>query len=121
MGKYIEVIPLELAGRGSRTNLPLYDNMDSALKNYIMELGGITKEVCEHDEILNIFLPMIRSDFKLVETYKCKKIIPCNCDISILYSEEDKSIDLNKMNKWKMHTKAKCNFYNYSSGHFFNV
>lgn len=186
----IEVVPIELAGRGKRINTPLYESMEEAiadlyhlmkphldgspfalfghslgtllayeliqkiytsngikpvhaffsgrmpvhiastkrvhelpveeLKKYIIKLGGIPPELLEYNEIFDIFLPIIKSDFKLVETYENKNAqIPFPFDISILFGYDDKLVNQNRLKEWTNYTNKKCDFYGFQGGHFF--
>lgn len=186
----IEIIPIELAGRGKRLNVPVYESMQEAvldiynlmkphldgspfamfghslgtllvyemiqkiqemngmnpihaffsgrlpvhiidqqkrhtlpaseLKKYIVDLGGIPPELKDCDEILDMFLPIIRSDFKLVETYEFKgNTNPFTFNISILYGYDDKLVDNQRLMEWTSYTSKQCQFYGYQGGHFF--
>lgn len=63
----------------------------SELRNYVLELGETPEEVFDNQLLSNIFIPIIRADYKVLEKYEFQ---PCNrklnCDISILYGNQDK-------------------------------
>ncbi len=66
-----------------------------------------------------MFLPIIRADFKLVETYELKgKISPFTFNISILYGYDDKLVDNQRLIEWTDYTSKQCYFYGYLGGHF---
>ncbi|MBX4266071.1 thioesterase II family protein [Clostridium estertheticum] len=98
----------------STYTFPDYDFMKK-----VMELGGIPEELINNQEVLQIFLPIIRSDFKIVETYNYKKreekIL---CDVSILNGKHD-SIDLEGILAWKNHVCRGFKVYTFNGNHFF--
>ncbi|WMJ80692.1 thioesterase domain-containing protein [Clostridium sp. MB40-C1] len=85
----------------------------------IIELGGTPKEVAENKELLEIFIPILRSDFKLLNNYiythRNDKI---ECNVSILNGRED-DITINEIVNWKLLTSAEFNIYNFEGNHFF--
>ncbi|MBC8063127.1 MAG: thioesterase [Clostridiaceae bacterium] len=48
--------------------LPNYDFMKK-----VMELGGTPDVIMNNQELLQVFLPILRSDFKILETYNYKE------------------------------------------------
>ncbi len=84
----------------------------------ILKLGGTPREVFENEELFDIFIPILRADYKILENYKYyEKDKKINCPITVLNSESDISMD--EMGNWKYHTDLHCNFYHFDGGHFF--
>jgi surfactin synthase thioesterase subunit len=95
-----------------------YTLPDAEFKTEILGLGGTPPEVFEHKELLDIFLPILRADYKVVETYQYvapKSLI--DCPISVLHGMKDG--DINGVNEWDRHTQKDCKFYFFDGGHFF--
>jgi medium-chain acyl-[acyl-carrier-protein] hydrolase len=88
-------------------------------KKEIIDLGGTRKEIYQNDDVFNIFLPIIRSDYKLAETYspkeKCKKL---QCDLTVLYGKKD-SIELEWLMGWNNYLRNEIRIYPFEGGHFF--
>lgn len=187
----IELIPIELAGRGKRFNNPLYNTLEEAVDDvlkqiqsclvpgddyalfghsmgglivfeicyklkeigmddplhvffsgisaphkkmdtldykyllpddeflmFLEDLGGTPKECLENDALMEIFIPIIKADYKLVETYKFNKKIPLNYDISVIYGNRD-DMQVGDIEEWKIHTTKQCRFFEFDGGHFF--
>lgn len=94
--------------------LPDYDFMKK-----VMELGGTPEELISNQEVLEIFLPIIRNDFKLVETYNYKRRKEkIQCDVSILNGKQD-SINLEEVLAWKNHICKGFKVYTLKGNHFF--
>lgn len=94
--------------------LPDYDFMKK-----VIELGGTPEELVKNKELLEIFLPVIRSDFKILENYNYKeREDKIECDVSILNGKQD-SINLEEILAWKKHVDKGFKVYNFEGDHFF--
>lgn len=92
---------------------------DYEFKKELLKLEGTPKEVLENDDLMEIFLPILRSDFKAIEEYKhFEKENILDCNFTVLYGKEER-MPLNEIADWQKHTKKKCNFFKFSGGHFF--
>ncbi len=92
---------------------------DEQLKKEIMNLGGTSNEVFDHPELLDILLPILRNDLKIVETYECN--LESNVyenGITIFVGKEDK-ISAENIFMWKYNTKKLCSIYCFPGNHFF--
>lgn len=189
---YIEIIPVELSGRGQRIGTPLYRNFEEALEdvysqvisqinhdeeyiifghsmgsliafelgfelldhgysklmhmffsgskspdleseknNYynmpdsvflecLVSYGGMSDEILFDEQLMKFFLPILRSDFNVVETYKFRRRgrkLPC--DITVLSGEQDIHVKKSELVGWGKHTNERCCMYQFKGGHFF--
>jgi len=81
-------------------------------------VGGCPKEMLEDDKLLNLFLPILKSDFKAVETYIYNGIKKLNVPIHVMIGTEEK-LTLDVSNTWQEITDCKVNVYQFSGDHFF--
>lgn len=87
--------------------------------NKVVEYGGIPEELLTNKELLDIYIPILRNDFKIVETYVYKpKAYKIKCDISVLNGKED-SLDFKDIVAWNQHTSKKFTLYTFKGNHFF--
>lgn len=94
--------------------LPDYDFMKK-----VIELGGTPEEVANNKELLELFLPIIRSDFSIIENYVYEnRKDKIECDVSILNGKQD-SINLEELLAWKKHVAKGFKVYNFEGDHFF--
>ncbi len=106
--------PSSIRKRENIYTLPDYDFMRK-----IIDLGGSPEELINNQELFQTFLPIIKRDFEIVETYVYKeKKNKIECDVSILYGEQD-SIDIEDILEWEKHVCKDFKIYNFEGNHFF--
>lgn len=92
---------------------------DDQFKDEIMKLGGTPDGFFEYPALVQLFLPLLKNDFRIAETEVFNDgHKPFNIDISVLFGKDD-SIDFEQMEGWKSLTSKKCNVYYFEGGHFF--
>jgi medium-chain acyl-[acyl-carrier-protein] hydrolase len=92
---------------------------DDQFKDKIIDLGGTPKEFFEHPELLEVLLPMIKSDFKIAETYKYTgEVFPLDYDISVFIGK-DEEVTAEQMHGWKEITRKICTIHYFEGDHFF--
>jgi Predicted thioesterase involved in non-ribosomal peptide biosynthesis len=98
-----------------------YDTMsDSILLEKLYQMGGMERDIIENSKLMEIFLPIIRSDFNLLSSYKCNKEWPLvECDISILFGKDDFATMWHDLRLWYKYTMKNCRFKAFSGGHFY--
>lgn len=88
------------------------------LIEHLKELGNFSDSFLEYPEFIDLFLPIIRNDYKVLDYYRCsqqKELFPF--ELSIIYSDSD---DPNKcMEQWSKYTSKTCNLDRFSGNHFF--
>ncbi|MEW9701472.1 thioesterase II family protein [Paenibacillus sp. SI8] len=93
---------------------------DENFLNRIIRLGGTTKEVLADKELLRYFLPMMRADFRIVETYQYRRQSePLDNKVTVLYGNHDQSL-LGNIRDWNAVFSKEVNYVEFNGGHFFN-
>ena len=70
-------------------------------------------------DMRNFFLPILRADYNLVETYIHRnRNISFDCDIHVLYGKRD-HIDKNSLIEWKKYTNKDFHIKGFDGGHMF--
>lgn len=106
--------PSTIKQRENTYKLPDYEFIKK-----VIDIGGTPKEIMENRELLEMFVPIIRNDFRILETYEYKereKKIECN--ISILNGKQD-DIKLEEILAWNKHVCGGVKVYNFQGNHFF--
>ncbi len=122
--KNVEPLHLFASGRCPpslcRNYKKINDLPDEKFINEVYELGGTPKEVFENRELRHIFLPILRSDYKLIEEYNyIEKDVKLSCDITVFNGKEDKMTSFETMKKWGDYTSGKTDIIEFDGGHFF--
>ncbi len=94
---------------------------DAELKACLLELSGTPQSIMNNDEFMEMVLPMIRSDFKLCDTYEFK-LANCNrlnCPITAFSGAEDVRMGSAGICEWSKYTKKDFKPYFYEGNHFF--
>ena len=68
---------------------------------------------------MQLFLPILRADFTLLETYKCIPEPPLSCPISAYCGTQDNEVSQEEMAGWREHTTSIFKLEMIPGGHFF--
>jgi medium-chain acyl-[acyl-carrier-protein] hydrolase len=102
-----------------------------ALKKFISHLSteqlivemkkynGIPDEIINNNEFIEIFLPIIRADFFISETYKYKHTSPLNIPITALGGKNDNTFSFEHLKEWSTYTSNKFSYSYLEGDHFF--
>jgi surfactin synthase thioesterase subunit len=122
-------ICLFFTGRGA-PGFEKYKNKKSLLPKEIFwkevnKMGGLPQEFFEHDDLLDLCFPIMKSDFKAIEDYEFYKMekpfpIPINiCMGNEEIGNEEEKTPLLSMKAWSMETSDSCSFELLKGDHFF--
>ncbi|MFD0589637.1 thioesterase II family protein [Paenibacillus sp. GCM10027627] len=84
----------------------------------VKEMGGTPDEFFQHPELLQLFLPILRADFKLVADYRYAPRAPLPIDLFILNGESDTGL-IGEARDWQRHTTGVCETAQFYGGHFY--
>lgn len=97
-----------------------YKLPDDEFVDIVADYGGTTKQVMENSELRSMFLPILRSDFKIAETYQWEeKKEKMKSDITILNGTLDYSVQPYNMEDWEYCCDKNTNILEVKGGHFF--
>lgn len=98
---------------------PIHHLPDQAFLDEVLNMGGTPAEIMKHQELLHLFLPVLRADFKITETYECfPREGELLCDFSVLGGVEDR-ISVADLLAWSSCTKGDTSVHLFDGGHFF--
>jgi surfactin synthase thioesterase subunit len=85
----------------------------------LRQYGGIPELVLQEPELMEIFLPILRADFELMDSYVYQPADLLDCPLTAFGGKSDPKIALQEISAWEMHTTRdfKCHFL--PGGHFF--
>lgn len=85
----------------------------------LKRLNGTSTEVLNDPELLELFLPVLRADFELVETYQYRSGGRLPCHITVYGGRDDEQVGLEGVYGWKEYTSGNCTIRLFPGGHFF--
>jgi surfactin synthase thioesterase subunit len=92
---------------------------DIEFKKQLLEMGGTPKEFFDHPELLEVFLPLLKGDFRLTETYTHpKKDAPLDVNMTVLSGKQDED-STEEVEAWRVHAGKDCQIHYFEGGHFF--
>jgi medium-chain acyl-[acyl-carrier-protein] hydrolase len=107
-------------------HLPLAEapisSLDSAAFIEIVQAlyeNGIPQQIVEEKEILELFLPILRADIKVNETYQREVDSMLDTPVTLFYGTTDASLSLEDLEAWKAVTSGPFEMLPFEGGHFF--
>jgi len=92
---------------------------DEEFKKEVLNLGGTPPEFFEHKELLKLFLPLLKNDFRLAEEERPREsLCPLSSNITIFLGKDD-DLTAEECQGWNRHTKGVCTIHYFNGGHFF--
>lgn len=93
---------------------------DDKFKDEILKVGGTQNEVFENKELAQLFIPILRADYRLIELYKCNDdITKFNAGITVFSGKDDKIVGKNEMFEWQKYSDYLIDVHEFDGGHFF--
>lgn len=118
-------LPFQLFAAGhqapqiARVSPDLHQLPDAEFIERVKAMNGTPDGVFEHGELLQLFLPILRADFSLAETYTYTAELPLPCSITTLSGERDSEVTEEGVAAWKEQTTGRFKQYIFSGDHFF--
>lgn len=97
---------------------PIYDLPSDEFRVELGELNGTPKEILANDELMDLFEPMLRADFKVADTYKYDQPLVFPCGVSIFTGNEDDTVLEEHARHWLSFFES-GDFTWFEGGHFF--
>ncbi|OAB44328.1 thioesterase II family protein [Paenibacillus glacialis] len=103
-----------------RTPTYIYDKPDDEFKEHLMKYSQASNEVFENKELYDYFVPVLRADFQMSESYEyVPKLDKLSCNLTALTGLDDPNVSDWDMLEWGQHTTGVFKLCNVSGGHFF--
>lgn len=90
-----------------------------AFVDKIRSFEGTPEAVLQHEELLEIFVPLLRADIALLETYSPDPASAVDTAITAFSSHADPEVPVAAMESWRFHTHGGFDFHTFAGGHFF--
>ena len=98
-------------------DVPASDLPDDEFLDPLAALGGLSQEVLECKELVDLFLPIMRADVRLEEGSLASDPSTIDCNMSVIYSTQDD--EGGQVEQWKRCAGRLCDFHRFEGTHFF--
>lgn len=119
------VSPVHLFVSGHRApqvpdpNPPIHALPESEFLQELRRFNGTPEAVLENAELMQLFLPTLRADFAVVETYAYAPELPLDCPITAFGGLQDREVSCNELEAWREQTNASFVLEMFPGDHFF--
>ncbi len=93
---------------------------DQFLKEMQRNYGGVPEVFFLDEEIRNLFLPILRADMEIIETYKFREELPLQVPITAIRGTEDTSLTAEDLQAWSKVTSEEFRAVEIKCGHFYS-
>ncbi|MFV2098688.1 thioesterase II family protein [Micromonospora sp. LOL_014] len=107
------------APRLGRRHPPLHAASDADLTARLETLGGLPDELRDESELLRCFLPAIRADFAVFETYEYRARPPLGCPVVAFTGSDDHELPPARLAPWAAESTGRFACHVLPGGHFF--
>ncbi len=123
LARHMRVDRLIVAGARApqmpRMNASLHDLNDTALRLELKRLGGTPAEVLDNEELFGLFLPAMRADLEVLETYSREQEPPLHVPMQVLGGFADERVPLRDLGRWRDVNGGPTQITGMAGGHFF--
>ena len=98
---------------------PLHDKSDEALIHYLASMKGTPQQLFANRWLLDLYLPVLRADLALFETYTHLPEAALSCPITAFAGDADPIVHQERIAPWEQHTSSDFDMVTMAGGHFF--
>lgn len=98
---------------------PIHHRPEPEFLDELRRLNGTPQEVLEHQELIQLLLPLLRADFALCETYTYREGAPLACPILAFGGLEDSGVSRADLESWRAQTSHDFSVRMFQGDHFF--
>jgi pyochelin biosynthetic protein PchC len=94
---------------------------DDGLVQKLLEMGGTSEEVLADPGLRGILLSYVRSDFRLVETYRPRPAPPLTCPVVGFFADQEDDLSEQRLAGWSRATTGRTEVRRFTGDHFYLV
>jgi medium-chain acyl-[acyl-carrier-protein] hydrolase len=120
-----KALPLHLFVSGRRAPQVIdpspttYDLPEPEFIQELHRLNGTPREVLEHEDLMRLVIPILRTDFAVCQTYDYQAGAPLDCPISVYGGVQDEGVPRAYLEGWRDQTNAAFTLKMFPGDHFF--
>jgi surfactin synthase thioesterase subunit len=100
---------------------PIHDLPADSLLEELKRFDGIDEELLKEPEFVSLFLPTLRADLTLCESYQYLQEQPLECAISVYGAEHDVKVRPEQLAPWETQTSKNFRLKLFPGNHFFFI
>ena len=101
------------------TKAPMHSLPEKEFIEELEHLGGTPPEILEQRELMELFLPILRADFAISETFTYRDDVKLKCEATLYYGEQDVDVPEEDVMAWTNLIDAPITSHKFDGGHFF--
>jgi len=82
-------------------------------------LNGTPEALLAHEDLMDLMEPILRSDFKVIETWKYQKGEPLDVPLSMFIGIDDEHVGEESYEAWKKESSQECELKIFPGDHFY--
>lgn len=90
------------------------------LEQLTLRYQGISQEFLRDPDLIQFFLPVLRADIAVVESYQFHAEAPLDCPMTVFGGVEDATASYEQLLAWKNHTQERFQLQLFPGGHFYS-
>ncbi len=98
---------------------PIHHLPEAEFLNELRHLNGTPEAVLENAELMELFLPALRADFAVLETYVYIPKPRLDCPITVLGGLQDFEVSCEDLEAWREQTNTAFSMQMFQGDHFF--
>ncbi|MET7357976.1 alpha/beta fold hydrolase [Streptomyces sp. NPDC005562] len=98
---------------------PVHTLSDEEFKRHLGALQGTPAELLENDELLALYLPSLRADYKILDTYRADREAKISAPVLALTGTLDDSVGADAVQEWAQYTTGGFRSVRIAGDHFF--
>jgi len=89
------------------------------LIDWLRRVNGTPEAVLQSRELMDMYLPALRADLDVDDTYRSAADPPLHCPLTVLGGTADDEASPDELRAWSAYTTAECTLRLFDGGHFF--
>jgi medium-chain acyl-[acyl-carrier-protein] hydrolase len=102
-----------------QTDPPTFDLPDPEFIEELRQIQGTPESVLQNLELMALFLPLLRADFELCQTYHYNHELPLDCPFFVFGGLADSDISQESLVSWRTQTTRPIQLQMFPGDHFF--
>lgn len=92
---------------------------DEGLIALMRELGGTDPRVLDTPDVLAVFLPPFRNDYRALQAYHCAPDVGISAPVIVMTATDDPKTSVADARAWHEHTTGGGQVHTFAGGHFY--